>query len=282
MKEIKEIPINRIAPSKTNPRTRFDERKLNELAKSIKKSGVVQPLLVRHLSGDSYELIAGERRLRASQRAGLATVPCVVQELSESELLEIQIVENAQREDVNPMDEARALKRLRDSLAYDVGEIAERVGKSEAYIYNQLKLCTLPEEVQELVYIGSLSKSVAWEIIRVKDPAQQLQTGKDLAKAEWSENLTTQQAAKNYIKKNFGEDAQVRGRKPSDVGGKKNANYKASPENYIGNWKRYLVQFDGRQFLRWKQIVNGRTDTTILAEAVEAVMIEVKERAVAA
>jgi len=275
MTEIKQIPINRIAPSKTNPRTFFDERKLNELAKSIKKSGVVQPLLVRHLSGNSYELIAGERRLRASQRAGLTSVPCVVQELSESELLEIQIVENAQREDVNPMDEARALNRLRESLSYDVGEIAERIGKSEAYVYNQLKLCSLPEEVQELIYSGSLSKSVAWEIIRLKDTAQQLQTGKDLAKAEWSENLTTQQAAKNYIRKNFGDDAQVRNRKPSDVGGGRGKpNYKVNPQSYTGNWKHYLVRFDGRQFARWRQIVNGRTETQILAEAVEAVMLD--------
>lgn len=88
MNEIGSVPINKIAPSKTNPRTQFDERKLNELARSIKKSGVVQPLLVRHLSGQSFELIAGERRLRASQRAGLSEVPCVVREMSESELLE--------------------------------------------------------------------------------------------------------------------------------------------------------------------------------------------------
>src|SRR4051812_10463470 len=168
MDEIREIPINKIGPSKTNPRTWFDEGKLNELARSIKRSGVVQPLLVRRLADGSFELIAGERRLRASQRAGLATAPCVVRELSESELLEVQIVENAQREDVNPMDEARALKRLRDQLAYDVVEIAERIGKSEAYVYNMLKLCSLPDEVQTMVYSGALSKGVSWELIRVK------------------------------------------------------------------------------------------------------------------
>ena len=97
MDEIRQIAINQIVPSKTNPRTAFDEGKLNELARSIKRSGVVQPLLVRRLTGEMYELIAGERRLRASQRAGLAKVPCVVRELSESETLEVQIVENAQR-----------------------------------------------------------------------------------------------------------------------------------------------------------------------------------------
>lgn len=275
MTEIKQIAINRIAPSKTNPRTSFDERKLNELAKSIKKSGVVQPLLVRHLSGESYELIAGERRLRASQRAGLTAVPCVVQELSESELLEIQIVENAQREDVNPIDEARALNRLREQLNYDVGEIAERIGKSEAYVYNQLKLCTLPEQAQELIYTGSISKGVAWQIIRLKDPAHQLQTAKDLAKPEWSENLTTTKAAQSYIKRNFGEDAQVRQRKPSDVGGGRGKpRYKVNPQSYTGNWKYYLVRFDGRQFAHWRKIVNGRTETQILAEAVEAVMLD--------
>src|SRR5262245_31776819 len=135
-----EIPINKLVPSKTNPRTVFDEGKLNELARSIKKSGVVQPRIVTPLADSMYELIAGERRLRASQRAGLTTVPCIVRNLSVAELLEVQIVENSQREDVNAMDEARALNRLREQLSYDVVEIAERIGKSEAYVYNMLKL----------------------------------------------------------------------------------------------------------------------------------------------
>lgn len=274
MDTIKQIPINRIAPSKTNPRTQFDEGKLNELAKSIKKSGVIQPLLVRQLDRESYELIAGERRLRASQRAGLVEVPCVVRELSEAELLEAQIVENAQREDVNPMDDARSLKRLRDQLDYDVGEIAERIGKSEAYVYNQLKLCALPEEVQQLIYSGALSKGVAWELIRLKESEQQLQAGKALARPDWSESKTSIAATKAYIKKTFGDEAQSRPRQPSDVGGKKTANYRSPVPNYVGNWKRYLVYFDAKQFLRWKEIVNGRTDTQILAEAVEAVMID--------
>lgn len=278
MDQIKQLAINSIVPSKTNPRTHFDEAKLNELAKSIKKSGVVQPLIVRHLSGTSYELIAGERRLRASQRAGLVMVPCVIRELSESELLEVQIVENGQREDVNAMDEARALHRLRDRLDYDVLEIAERIGKSEAYVYNQLQLCTLPEEAQKLIFAGAISKGVAWELIRVKSSEDQLQAAQALAQPEWSENRTTIKAAKAYIKKTFGPDSQVRPRQPSDVGGKKTVKYKLESHNYIGNWKRYLVQFDARQFLRWKEIVNGRTDTSILAEAVEAVMIERAEK----
>ncbi len=275
--EVRQIAINKISPSKTNPRTQFDEGKLNELAKSIKKSGVVQPLLVRKLGGGGhFELIAGERRLRAAQRAGLIKVPCVIRELSESELLEVQIVENAQREDVNPMDEARALVRLRDVLDYDVLEIAERIGKSEAYVYNQLKLCALPDEVQDLIFTGGISKGVAWEVIRLKEPEQQLQTAKDLAKPEWSESRTSIKAAKSYIRKHFGEESQVRARKPSDVGGKKNAKYKSESHNYFGNWKRYLIQFDSRQFAKWKAIVNGRVDTNILAEAVEAVMLDEK------
>jgi ParB family chromosome partitioning protein len=158
MDEIKQISINKIIPSKTNPRTVFDEARLNELARSIKRSGVVQPLLVRRLEGGMYELIAGERRLRASQRAGLTAVPCVIRELSQSETLEVQIVENAQREDVNAMDEARALSRLREQLSYDVVEIAERIGKSEAYVYNMLKLCSLPDDVQALIYGGGYFK----------------------------------------------------------------------------------------------------------------------------
>jgi ParB family chromosome partitioning protein len=230
-------------------------------------------------AAEMFELIAGERRLRASQRAGLTLVPCVVRELSEAETLEVQIVENAQREDVNPMDEARALHRLRDQLSYDVAEIAERIGKSEAYVYNMLKLCGLPQEVQEMLYRGALSKGVSWELIRLKDPAQQEQAGRDLARPEWSDNLTTIGAAKKYIKDHFGEKAQVRARKASDA---KDVNYKQPPRDYMSNWKYYLIRFDGRQFAKWKQIVNNRVDTVILSEAVEAVMIEVEARAKAA
>lgn len=273
MDEIKQIPINKIIPSKTNPRTVFDEGKLNELARSVKCSGVVQPLLVRRLPADMYELIAGERRMRASQRAGLTTVPCVIRELTESETLEVQIVENAQREDVNAMDEARALARLREQLSYDVAEIAERIGKSEAHVYNMLKLCSLPEDVQALIYGGGISKSVAWELIRLKEPAQQSQAARDLATPAWSESATTISAAKRYIKEHFGEKSQARARRASD------APQKARDVDYCANWKFYLVRFEPRQFLRWRQIVNNRTETNILAEAVEAVMLETSSKA---
>lgn len=273
--EIKRIPINKIVPSKTNPRTFFNEAKLNELARSIKRSGVVQPLLVRRLPNEMFELIAGERRMRASQRAGRTTVPCVVLELSEAETLEVQIVENAQREDVNPMDEARALGRLREHLDYDVAEIAERIGKSEAYVYNMLKLCALPPEAQEIVYRGGVSKGVAWELIRLKDAQQQIQAARDLAKPEWSENLTTIRAAKRYIKEHFGEGSQIRARRNSDAPAK-------ARRDYCSNWKFYLVRFDGRRFQRWRAIVNNRIETEILAEAVEAVMLEMPEQQAAA
>jgi ParB-like chromosome segregation protein Spo0J len=215
-----------------------------------------------------FELIAGERRLRASQRAGLTSVPCVVRDLGISELLEVQIVENAQREEVNAMDEARALHRLREALSYDVAEIAERIGKSEAYVYNMLKLCTLPDDVQALVYGGGISKGVSWELIRLKDSAQQSQAARELAKPEWSDNPTTVSAAKRYIADHFGDRAQTRARRASD------APQQTRDKDYCANWKYYLVRFEPRQFLRWRQIVNNRTDTSILAEAVEAVMLE--------
>ncbi|HEV2704940.1 MAG TPA: ParB/RepB/Spo0J family partition protein [Pyrinomonadaceae bacterium] len=272
MDEVKLIPINQIIPSKTNPRTWFDEGKLNELARSIKVSGVVQPLLIRPLK-KRYELIAGERRLRASQRAGLVEVPCVIRRLSDRETLEVQIVENAQREDVNPMDDARALLRLRETLDYDVSEICERVGKSDAYVYNMLSLCKMPEAVQKLVYDGALSKGVAWEIARLKTAEQQQQAAFALSIPEWSERATTIKAAKSYIASHFGDKAQSRKRKPSDA--------QARGANYVANWKHYLVRFEASQFLRWKQIVNGRVDTTVLAEAVEAVMLELEHKVAA-
>ncbi len=158
-------PIEEIAPSRDNPRQRFDEERLNELAESIRAQGLVQPLVVRALTADdpkpapgiSFALIAGERRWRAAQKAGLRDVPVVVKDVSAASAFELALVENLQREDLNPMEEAEAYRRLSEEFGYTQEELARRVGKDRATVANSLRLLKLPGKARELVIAGQLS-----------------------------------------------------------------------------------------------------------------------------
>jgi ParB family chromosome partitioning protein len=150
------VPIDLIDPSSLQPRSVFDDAKLDELAKSITSNGVVQPLLLRR-KGSRFELIAGERRWRAAQRAGLTTVPAVLRDVSDDQVLEIALIENIQREDLNPIEEARAYKKLIDTLGLTQETVAERVGRDRSYVTNYLRLLRLPDDIQDLVQSGRLS-----------------------------------------------------------------------------------------------------------------------------
>jgi ParB family chromosome partitioning protein len=151
-----EIPIDLIDPSTLQPRMVFDEVKLDELARSISANGVVQPLLVRR-KGARYELIAGERRWRAAQMAGLTRIPAVLRNVSDDKVLELALIENIQREDLNPIEEARAYKKLIDTLGLTQETVAERVGRDRSYVTNYLRLLKLPDDLQELLQVGRLS-----------------------------------------------------------------------------------------------------------------------------
>lgn len=151
-----EVPIELIDPGPMQPRNVFDEAKLDELARSIIANGVVQPLLLRR-QGSRYELIAGERRWRAAQRAGLTMVPAVIRDIPDEKILEIALIENIQREDLNPVEEAGAYKRLIDTLGLTQEMVADRVGRDRSYITNYLRLLRLPPDIQELLQTGRLS-----------------------------------------------------------------------------------------------------------------------------
>ena len=159
-----EIPIDLIEPSPLQPRTVFDEAKLAELARSITANGVVQPLLLRR-RGDRFELIAGERRWRAAQLAGLSKVPAVVRNVSDDKVLELALIENIQREDLNPIEEARAYKKLIETIGLTQETVAERVGRDRSYVTNYLRLLRLPEDLQELLQAGRLSTGHARAIL---------------------------------------------------------------------------------------------------------------------
>lgn len=150
-----EVAVDRITPSPFQPRRTFDEAKIEELAASIRNQGIIQPLVVRP-KGDGFELIAGERRWRAAMKAGLSRVPVVVRDASDHEALQLALVENLQREDLNPIEEASGYRRLQEEFHWSQEEMAERVGKSRPAIANSLRLLSLPAEVQQEVVAGNL------------------------------------------------------------------------------------------------------------------------------
>jgi ParB family transcriptional regulator, chromosome partitioning protein len=150
-----EISVDRITPSPFQPRRSFDEAKIEELASSIRHQGIIQPLVVRP-KGDQFELIAGERRWRAAMKAGVRQVPVVVREASDHEALQLALIENLQREDLNPIEEANGYKRLQEEFQWSQEEMAEKVGKSRPAIANAIRLLALPTDVQREVTAGNL------------------------------------------------------------------------------------------------------------------------------
>jgi ParB family transcriptional regulator, chromosome partitioning protein len=166
--ESADLAIDLIDPSPVQPRSRFDERSLKELAASIRENGIVQPVLVRP-NGTRYELIAGERRWRAAQLAGLQRIPAIVREIPDNKLLELALIENIQREDLNAIEEARAYKNLIDKVGLTQESLAQRVGRDRSYITNHIRLLRLPDDLQMLVQEGKLSGGHARTLLGVDD-----------------------------------------------------------------------------------------------------------------
>lgn len=174
------LPINEIIPNKEQPRKTFDESALQELADSITVHGVLQPLLVRPLLSGGYQLIAGERRWRASRMAGLKEVPVIIRELSDSEAMEIAIIENLQREDLNPIEEAEGLQALIDKCDYTQEQVAVSVGKSRPAIANALRLLKLPEEVRQMTKEGEISAGHARALLAFDNQAIMYEVAKQI------------------------------------------------------------------------------------------------------
>jgi ParB family chromosome partitioning protein len=186
-----EVAIDLIDPSSLQPRTVFDDTKLAELAKSIQANGVVQPLLLRR-KGTRFELIAGERRWRAAQLAGLSKVPAVLRNVSDDKVLELALIENIQREDLNPIEEARAYKKLIDTLGLTQEIVAERVGRDRSYITNYLRLLRLPEDLQELLQVGRLSTGHARTLLGVDHVDIQRRIARKIIEQDLSVRATEQ------------------------------------------------------------------------------------------
>lgn len=183
--ELREIEIDLITPGEQQPRTSFDEAKLQELAQSIRVSGIIQPLLVRRRGG-RFELVAGERRWRAAQLAGLSRVPAIVREIADENLLELALIENIQRQELNPIEEANAYKRLIESLGLTQEEVASRVGRDRTFITNYLRILKLPTEIQSLLEQEKLTFGHARALLGVLDPQLQRRFAQRICKHNWS------------------------------------------------------------------------------------------------
>lgn len=184
--EIIDIPINELRPNPYQPRKTFDEVSLQELAASIQQSGVFQPIIVRKSSVKGYEIIAGERRFRASKLAEKKTIPAIIRVFDEETMMQVAVLENLQREDLNPLEEAEAYDMLMKNLHLTQVEVSERLGKSRPYIANYLRLLTLPNDVKEMVQKEALSMGQSRTLLGLKNKEMIL----PLAKRAVKENLT--------------------------------------------------------------------------------------------
>ncbi len=192
--ELRELPTELIKPNPNQPRTKIDPEALAGLASSIEANGVVQPLLVRPLPDGSYELIAGERRWRAAQEAGLAKVPAVIRDQELAERLQVALIENMVREDLNPVDEARACASLVDELGLSKEELARRVGRSRPAVSNLIRLLDLPDEALELLESGDLSEGHGKALLAAEGNDVRRRLARDAARGGWSVRETENRA----------------------------------------------------------------------------------------
>ena len=196
------IDISSIKPNQHQPRKYFHEDKIEELAQSILEHGIIQPLVVRPSDQDTYEIVAGERRWRAARRAGLQKVPCLIREFSDEENMLVAIIENLQREDLNPIEEAHGLQQMMETYGMTHEEVSRSISKSRPYISNALRLLKLPEEIQDLVASGKISMGHARALINVKSRSLQL----ELCRRILDEGLSVRDVEKLAAKGNKKKD----------------------------------------------------------------------------
>ena len=201
---VKEIELNTIKPGRFQPRANFDNEKLEELTASIKNQGVLSPILVREMGLNEYEVIAGERRLRATKMAGLKTIPCLVDQKQDQDALISALIENLQREDLNPLEEAKGLDRLKREFGLTQEEVAASTGKARSTIANSLRLLSLPPKVLDMLSAGQIEKGHA-KLLASLDPQEALKVAENIVKnkltvKDLSRLSNPQKKPKNNIK----------------------------------------------------------------------------------
>jgi ParB family chromosome partitioning protein len=183
---VRNVPVERIDPNPNQPRLTFDEDSLKELASSVKEHGILQPILVRPARDGRYELVAGERRWRATKLAGLHEIPALIDDIDDDTALEIAIIENLQREDLSPLDEAIMYERMTSEHGYSLRKLAQKLGKDKGYIENRLRLADAPTEIKQLVSLRKDTLSHAYELLKVDDPKKRQKLAGQVARGELS------------------------------------------------------------------------------------------------
>ena len=181
---VRNVHVERIEPNPEQPRLVFEQAALDELAASIREHGVLQPILVRPFGPNTYQIVAGERRWRASRQAGLETIPALIEEIDDDTALEIAIIENLQREDLTPLDEAAMFDKMIHEHGYSIRKLADKLGKDKGYLENRLRLADAPPEIRELVSLRKDSLSHAYELLKVEDPKKRRRLAAQVARGE--------------------------------------------------------------------------------------------------
>lgn len=270
-----EIPLNDIEIV-SNTRTDFTDddidklpkavkNALKELAVSIRANGVIQRIIVKRLENGKYRLICGERRFRASQLAGLVTIPARVMDIPENKILQFQIVENLQRKNITPMDEIRAIVRLRNDEGMTDDEISKAIGKHKSHIAAQFRIAKAVQEVHDALEQNQITRAVALIIAGLDTSEKQLQAVAALKRERVAWLIKADQAEK-WISQTFGVQ-----KKRQAFGGHNQQN-KPVAGRFASDWKYYLLRFSAEQFLEWQEIVGQRNDFESWATAVEEVM----------
>jgi ParB family chromosome partitioning protein len=215
LQELRELPVELISPNRKQPRTRFDQEALVALAESLGERGVLQPVLVRPKTGGTYELIAGERRWRAARIAGLEMIPALVRPRGDAEALELALIENMAREDLNPIEEARACAALVEELGLTREDVARRVGRGRVSVSNLVRLLDLPDEVIELLQEGRLSEGHGRALLLAEDHAARRSLARTAVQEGWSVRTVEARARES----NVGAGAAHTGRQGRAVGG---------------------------------------------------------------
>lgn len=198
--ELLEVDIDLIEPNPDQPRYHFNEDKLNELAQSIRANGLVQPILLRRIASGRYQIVAGERRWRAAQRAELHKINAVIRSIPDAKLLELALIENIQRQELNPIEEAQAYQRLIQTLGLTQDEVAQRVGKDRSSIANYLRLLKLPEKIQQMLVDDLLSMGHARALLGLESEEEQLNLAEEIINGKFSVR-DTEQAVKRVATK---------------------------------------------------------------------------------
>ena len=208
--ELREVAVDLIAPNPNQPRKHFDEEALQALAESLRERGVLQPVLVRPVLGGTYELVAGERRWRAAKLAGLERLPALVQERDDAASLEAAIIENMAREDLNPIEEARAVAALVEELGLTREDVGRRVGRSRVAVSNLLRLLDLPEEAIALIESGALTEGHGRALLLASDHSERRRLARAAAEAGWSVRVTEEKARETTAKEPSAAPRQAR------------------------------------------------------------------------